>query len=124
MNRIPVAKLAMCPTGMPVGDPEKIQSRIFFISSTKIPATGPIVMAAINAGMSLKSICRNAGNQGSGKLNSIKINEMLLNIAIVTNARNLLFVFVIKIFSFADSISQEERYIRPYSMKKPLYNIV
>ena len=119
MNNTPVAKFAICPTGTPVGAPEKIQSKIFFTNSTKIPATGPIVMTAINAGTSLKSICKKAGNHGSGKLNNINTKEMLLNIAIVTNERNFLFCFVIEIFSFADSISQEERYFGRLHEKNP-----
>ncbi len=45
---MPVAKFAICPTGIPVGAPEKIQSSKFLKNSTKIPAIGPIVIAAIN----------------------------------------------------------------------------
>jgi len=66
-------------------------------------------MAAINAGISLKSTSKNAGNGGIGKLKSINKNEILLSMPIVINDWSLTFFFIENSLLFADSILQEER---------------
>src|SRR5690606_31618398 len=106
INKMLVTKLAKWPTGTPVGLPAKSQSNAFLKNATSIPATGPMVMAAINAGTSLKSTFKKAGKAGKGKLKSIKINEILLNIPMTIIDCNFLFF----IFLSPCSDSPEERF--------------
>ncbi len=118
MNSIPVVKFAISPTGTPVGLPEKNQCKTFLISSTPIPATGPIVITANTAGISPKSIFKNPGNAGNGKLNCINTVPMLPRIAMRIIFRNfLLFICSSLLLRFT---SKEERPFRQFmSTKNP-----
>ena len=108
MNKTPVVKFAISPTGTPVGLPYIIQYKIFLINSTAIPATGPIVMTAKTAGISPKSIFKKGGKAGSGKLKRINTVAILPNIAMRIILRNfLLFICSSLLLRFT---SKEERW--------------
>jgi hypothetical protein len=72
-------------------------------NSTNIPATGPKIKAAINAGISLKSINKKFGNGGSGKFISINRYAILLSIPIETIALTLIFFFILFLSPFDPS---------------------
>ena len=119
MNNSPVVKFAISPTGTPVGLPDKIQYNKFLINSTPIPAIGPIVMTAISAGISPKSIFKNGGMNGNGKFNFINTVAIPLNIAIMINRRKRIFCIMILLLRFT---SQKGKVLFFY--KKTLKRVV
>src|SRR5699024_3755099 len=72
--------MAIGPTGSPILN-KKLSK--FFINNTIIPAIGPKLKVANNAGISLKSNVKYGGKNGIGNLINSKINEIALNILIV-----------------------------------------
>ena len=122
MNNKPVVKFASSPTGTPVGLPLKNQCKTFLMTSTVIPATGPIVNMASTAGISAKSNFKKPGIAGNGKLSCIKIVPTLPSIAIMTILRNfLLFICSSLLVRFT---SKEERSVRHFRVNKKIPKLI